>query len=87
MIRVYTSPQCQQCNAVKRWLTQRNVPFATVDISLDENAVALAALKALGYTQAPVVFVGAGATPDVHWYGFNTNLLALHTEGLQEAAT
>lgn len=86
MIRVYTSPNCQGCRATKRWLTERSIPHETVDISLDENAADLAAIKAMGYVKAPVIFVGDPTKPDAHWYGHNPVLLAHHTEGLGAAA-
>jgi len=75
---VYTKPDCRQCDMTKKTLDRAGTPYATVDISLPENAADLAAIKALGYMGAPVVIVNDnGNTADEkHWYGFRPDLLA-----------
>lgn len=50
---VYEKNNCVQCNATKRALKKRGVPFTTVN--LDEDAEALATVLALGVKSAPVV--------------------------------
>jgi glutaredoxin-like protein NrdH len=68
-VTVYSKPNCQACTATKRWLTQRSIPFIEEDITEPGN---LAAAKALGHLEAPVVVYG-----DRHWSGFNPNELGL----------
>ena len=52
-ITVYSKPNCVQCNATYRALDKAGLEYSTVDISVDVEA--LEQVKALGYTQAPVV--------------------------------
>ena len=77
-VRVYSKPNCQACEATKRWLTSRDVPFVVEDITTDDN---LTAAKSLGYQEAPVVIVSQGTPGDeVHWSGFNPIELTKHVE-------
>ena len=62
-ITVYTTPNCVQCNSTKRYLDRHNVPYETVDLSQDEQALAM--VRELGYSVAPVVIAG-----EKHWSGF-----------------
>jgi len=62
-ITVYSKPMCVQCDATKRALDKAALPYDTVDIAEDPEA--LARVKALGYVQAPVV-----VTDGDHWSGF-----------------
>ncbi|MDO4243630.1 MAG: glutaredoxin-like protein NrdH [Actinomyces sp.] len=62
-ITVYSKPNCVQCTATYRALDKAGLPYATVDISLDVEA--LEQVRSLGYAQAPVVVAG-----DEHWSGF-----------------
>ena len=64
-ITVYSKPGCVQCDATRRELDKRKMPFSTVDITTNPDA--LAKVKAMGYRQAPVVVVGDGTD---HWAGF-----------------
>ena len=73
VITVYTNPSCMGCEATKKYLTERNTKFETVDLSTDE--LALAAVKDLGYRQAPVVFVRYPGGSESHWSGFNPQKL------------
>ena len=72
-ITVYTNPSCMACDATKKYLTERNTKFETVDLSTDE--LALAAVKDLWYLQAPVVFVRYPNGSETHWNGFNPSKL------------
>lgn len=77
-ITVYSKPSCVQCSATYRALDKAGLPYRTVDISLD--AEALEQVKSLGYTQAPVVVAG-----EDHWSGFRPDkikALALAVEAL-----
>ena len=75
-VRVYTTPNCVQCIQTKRWLDKKGVHYTTVDLSDPANKDDLAAMKALGYTSAPVVAIGYDY--EVHWSGFRPDLLAEH---------
>lgn len=79
-ITVYTTPECGQCNLTKNWLTNRDIPFETVDLS--ESPDDLAAVRELGYSSAPVVIVSNGAPEnDLHWFGFRPDFLTRYTVG------
>lgn len=38
MVKVYSTPTCRYCPAVKRWLSDHNIEFSEVDVSSDESA-------------------------------------------------
>lgn len=59
--------KCQQCEASKRRLAARNMPFTEVDV--DADPLTRDAIAYLGYTGIPVV-VAATATGDQHWAGY-----------------
>jgi glutaredoxin-like protein NrdH len=62
-ITVYSKPLCVQCDATQRALNKAGLAYDVIDIT--EDADALAAVKLLGYVQAPVV-----VTSEDHWSGF-----------------
>lgn len=64
---VYTKPNCQPCRATKRKLKDRGVPYAEESLTDEGN---LAAAKALGHLEAPVVVVGTES-----WSGFRPDLI------------
>lgn len=68
MIELLSKPNCQQCNATKRWLKAKNIPFTEVDMTIDDAALARA--KEAGFQQAPVVFAWDDA-----WSGFRPDKL------------
>lgn len=79
-ITLYSKPfGCVQCDATKRKFKKEglvaDVDYADVDVTADETALAF--IKSLGYTQAPVVFV---STPqgDHHWSGHNPEEIDEH---------
>lgn len=65
MVTVYSMNNCVQCTATYRHLTKRGIEFDVLDVGADERA--LAAVRALGYSQAPVVVTESGE----HWSGFD----------------
>jgi len=67
-VTVYTLPACIQCDRTKKMLDKNLIGYSEVDISLDSEAYE--AVKALGYTAAPVVVSG-----DEHWSGFRPDLI------------
>lgn len=64
-VRVYTKPQCKQCDLTKAALEKGGIPFEVEDLTTPDN---LEAARALGFASAPVVVVGedgwAGFRPD-----------------------
>lgn len=73
MVTVYTLPACVQCDSTKRVLTKNAVEYEEVDLS--QNSEALAMVRDLGYSAAPVVVAG-----DEHWSGFRPDKLATLSE-------
>lgn len=67
-ITVYTTPNCVQCNATKRWLAKANIPFETVDLSTDDEAMKM--VQEMGHTIAPVVITDVD-----NWSGFRISKL------------
>jgi glutaredoxin-like protein NrdH len=68
MVTVYTLPSCVQCESTKKYLTSKDVPFETIDLSQDDAA--MERVRGLGYQAAPVVIAG-----DEHWSGFRPDKL------------
>ena len=62
-IKLYSKPDCVQCEATKRLFKSLDLTYITYDVSEDPDA--LAYVLGLGYLAAPVVVVG-----DDHWSGF-----------------
>ena len=73
MINVYSKPCCPQCTATYRKLKALGLPFNSIDVT--EDADALAFIRTLGYQQAPVVVVREGGDIKKHWSGFRPDLL------------
>lgn len=68
-ITVYTKPSCVQCVATYRALDKAGITYDVVDLSQDTAARDY--VMALGYLQAPVVFVDEST----HWSGFRPEKL------------
>ena len=75
-VRVYTTPNCNQCAMTKKWLNRKGVHYTTVDLSDPANINDYEAIRALGYKAAPVVAIGIDY--EAHWSGFRPDLLAEH---------
>ena len=74
-ITVYSKPHCQPCKATMRWLDKRGIIYSTVDVSQSPDD--LAAVKALGFQESPVVIVSSGDPElDLMWSGFDPNNLS-----------
>ena len=77
-ITVYTQPNCQPCKATKRWLDRRGIRYQETDLTT--NPVDAAAVRALGFKEAPVVIVSNGdPETDLSWSGFDPNNLTKYT--------
>ncbi len=74
VLTLYTKSNCFQCEATKKYLNNHNTRYQ--EISLEEDELALAAAKDLGYRAAPVVFVRYPSGAESHWAGFNPGRLA-----------
>lgn len=70
VVTLYSKPGCVQCNASARNLHDNHIPFTVIDMSEDEEAIAL--VKELGYMQAPVLVSPNGE----HWSGFRPDKIA-----------
>jgi glutaredoxin-like protein NrdH len=68
---VYTLPACFGCNKTKDKLDEYGVEYTVVDMSKDPDA--LAAVRELGYQQAPVVITTVPGAPDDHWSGLRVD--------------
>lgn len=68
-VAVYSKPSCVQCTATYRALDKQGIEYEVFDVSVDEKA--LAAVKELGYLQAPVV-----VTETEHWSGFRPDKIS-----------
>lgn len=65
-LTLYKKPACVQCDATVRALG--DTEYEVVDLTQDEDA--LAAVKELGYQQAPVVVCRLPSGEETHWSGF-----------------
>ena len=69
MIKVYSKPNCMQCEFSKKYLKDKGIEFK--EINVFEDAEALAMLRDEGFSQMPVVSING----EFHT-GFQPNLLA-----------
>lgn len=53
MVKVYSKPNCMQCDYTKKFLIEHEVPFTVLDITEDESAYEH--VKSLGFSSLPVV--------------------------------
>lgn len=54
-IQVYTTTFCPFCEAAKKLLTERNIPFETIDVSDPEEKAALK--EKTGWRTVPQIFI------------------------------
>jgi glutaredoxin-like protein NrdH len=73
-IRVYTNPDCVQCDTTKRYLDRHGIRYDTVDLSQDP--ISLDMVQSLGYAQVPVVYLESKQLGVKHWSGFRSGELA-----------
>ena len=70
MVTVYTKPNCMQCNFTKKYLTEKEIEYQTIDITESEEA--LAEVKGMGFQAVPVIV----AENEEAFYGFQPDRLA-----------
>lgn len=67
MIKVYSKPNCMQCEFSKKYLNDKGVEFKEIDVFEDDEALAM--LRDAGYAQMPVVDIDGekhtGFRPDI----------------------
>jgi glutaredoxin-like protein NrdH len=84
IVTIYTQPNCQPCKATKRWLDKRDIAYSEVDITSSPDDAA--AIKSLGFQEAPVVIVSTGdPETDLMWSGFDPNNLDKYTHSTKAA--
>ncbi len=74
-VTVYSKPDCMQCMYTKKYLTEHDIDFNTIDVTQDD--LSLSFIKdQLGYQAVPVVVVDDNADIFEHWHGFQPDKLA-----------
>lgn len=68
MIKVFSKPNCVQCEQTKRFLSKHNIPYETTDVTKDTEARNL--VTELGFFSMPVV-----VTDHDKWSGFRIDKL------------
>ena len=71
-IRVYSKPNCVQCETTKRFMDKHQIRYEDVDLTQDP--ISMDMVTSLGYTQVPVVYLESKQLGVRHWSGFR------HTE-------
>ena len=69
MIKLYSKPNCMQCEFTKKYLNDKGVAFEVIDVFEDKEALSM--LIDEGYSNMPVVDIGG----EFHT-GFRPDLLA-----------
>lgn len=70
MIKVFTNPNCVQCEQTKKYLDKKSLSYEVIDMSKDQQALEM--VVELGFKSAPVVI-----TDTDKWSGFRLDKLAL----------
>ena len=74
-VTVYMGPMCNFCEAAKRLLTKKNIPYKEINIALDENKREEMLKKSNGRRTIPQIFI-----EDYHVGGY-VELRALENKG------
>lgn len=74
MITVYSKPKCMQCEMTKMWLDQNKIPYDTVDVIANPEALEL--LSRYGWQTLPVVAIDDEISDNSKsWSGFQVDKL------------
>ena len=57
-VTVYMGPMCAFCDAAKRLLTKKNIPYKEINIALDESKREEMLKKSNGAKTVPQIFIG-----------------------------
>ena len=56
-ITVYMGPMCSYCDAAKRLLNKKNIPFKEINIALEEGKMEEMSKKSNGMKTIPQIFI------------------------------
>lgn len=73
-ITLYFKPACVQCDATKRALDRRGLPYDLIDLTQDPQAFEF--VTGLGHRQAPVVVVVIDDRLHAHWSGYQPSQIS-----------
>ncbi len=74
-ITVYMGPMCSYCDAAKRLLNKKNIPFKEINIALEEGKIEEMLKKSNGMKTIPQIFI------EDHHIGGYDELRALENKG------
>ena len=74
-VTVYMGPMCVFCDAAKRLLTKKNIPYNEINIAIEEDKMKEMIKKSNGKKTIPQIFI-----EDLHIGGYN-ELRALENKG------
>ncbi len=74
-VTVYMGPRCAFCDAAKRLLTKKNIPYKEINVALDESKLEEMLKKSNGKRTIPQIFI-----EDFHVGGYE-ELIALENKG------
>ena len=57
-VTVYMGPMCAFCDAAKRLLTKKNIPYKEINIAIDEDKREEMLIKSNGVRTVPQIFIG-----------------------------
>jgi glutaredoxin-like protein NrdH len=82
MITVNGTQDCAQCTRATVLLDREHVPYEYIDLALEENQSKLAALRAAGFQQMPVI-----ETPTERFTGFDPDRIKKAAAEVRESLT
>lgn len=68
MVKVYSNPNCVQCEQTKKYLLRNEIAFESFNLADSPDALRL--VDELGYRTAPIVVAGKDS-----WSGFRMDML------------
>ena len=74
-VTVYMGPMCPYCDAAKRLLNKKNIPFKEINIALEEGKMEEMLKKSNGMKTIPQIFI------EDHHIGGYDELRALENKG------
>lgn len=78
-LTIYGTPECTICTRLVAYCRRKSIPHTYVDLSRDSEA--LAWIRSLGYTSAPVSTIG-----DDHFHGYRIDKLKPLAQAAQQAS-